>query len=62
MVFRKFDSVLSEEFEWSKLLAAINYYINEMQLKGIDTREVAAVKDKLIYFSETFEKSVNNPF
>lgn len=54
MVFRKFDLVLSEEFEWSKLLAAINYYINEMQLKGIDTREVAAVKDKLIYFSETF--------
>lgn len=62
MKFRHFDTVISDDFEWVKLLAAINYYIDEMNIKGIDVSEVIAVKNKMIFNSQIIEKEVKSPF
>ena len=62
MKFRHFDTVISDDFEWVKLLSAINYYIDEMNIKGIDVSEVIAVKNKMIFNSQIIEKEVKAPF
>lgn len=62
MKFRYLYSVLSEDFEFSLLLGAINYRINEIQKNGGDAGDLVKAKDKLIFYSHVVEKSVKTVF
>lgn len=62
MRFRQFNSVLSEDFEWSLLLGAINHRINEIQKNGGDAGDIVRAKDKFIFYSHVVDKPVKTAF
>lgn len=62
MRFRQFNAVLSEDFEWSLLLGAINHRINEIQKNGGDAGDIVRARDKLIFYSHVVEKPVKTVF